>query len=291
MPDAMFETADPFALFEAWFAEAKAGEPNDPDAMTLATVDASGAPDARIVLLKAHGPEGFVFYTNRQSAKGQELAAHPAAALVLHWKSLRRQVRVRGPVSLASDGMSDAYFASRSRASRLSAIASEQSRPLDSRETLERFAAEVGKRYEGADPPRPPHWGGYVVTPLAIEFWRDGAHRLHDRRLFTRADAERGLGEQAVVSVSERSPLRPIAAKANLRFDVLSDLRQAEEGEKSVISRPTGYDSPSGLALGHRWRRGQRRLIAMTGVLTRHPLATFISRRRSFNRDVRVRSS
>ena len=186
----MFEAADPFALFKAWFAEAKASELNDADAMTLATVDGSGAPDARIVLLKQHGPDGFVFYTNRQSAKGQELAANPAAALVLHWKSLRRQVRVRGPVSLAADAMSDAYFDSRGRASRIGAGASDQSRPLDSRETLERKAADLAARYEGGDPPRPPHWGGYVVTPLAIEFWRDGADRLHDRRLFTRTSAD-----------------------------------------------------------------------------------------------------
>ena len=141
----------------------------------------------RIVLLKAHGPEGFVFYTNRESAKGVELAANPVAALVLHWKSLRRQVRIRGPVTLATDPMSDAYFASRSRGSRISAIVSEQSRPVADRETLERRAAELAERYEGVDPPRPPHWGGYVVTPITIEFWKDGAHRLHDRRLFTRA--------------------------------------------------------------------------------------------------------
>jgi pyridoxamine 5'-phosphate oxidase len=189
MTDVLFAAADPFALFEAWFAEAQASEPNDPDAMALATVDASGAPDVRIVLLKGHGPEGFVFYTNRQSAKGRELAANPVAALALHWKSLRRQVRVRGPVSPATDAMSDAYFATRSRQSRLGAAASDQSRPLDSRETLERRAAELEARYAGQEPPRPEHWGGYVVTPLAIEFWRDGAHRLHDRRLFTRADA------------------------------------------------------------------------------------------------------
>ena len=186
MTDPLFDTADPFALFEAWFADAQGAEINDPDAMALATVDADGMPDVRVVLLKQHGPEGFVFYTNRQSAKGEELAANPKAALVLHWKSLRRQVRVRGPVSLASDAMSDAYFQRRGRDSRIGAGASDQSRPLDSRETLERKAAELTARYERQDPPRPPHWGGYVVTPVAMEFWRDGAHRLHDRRLFTR---------------------------------------------------------------------------------------------------------
>ena len=194
MPEPMFETADPFELFQAWFAEAQDREPNDPNAMTLATVDAEGAPDARIVLLKEHGPGGFVFYTNRLSAKGRELGDHPAAALVLHWKSLRRQVRVRGPVSLAPEAMSDAYFASRGRDSRIGAGASLQSQPLDSRETLERRAADLAERYAGEDPPRPPHWGGYVVTPLAIEFWRDGANRLHDRRLFTRATADTRWG-------------------------------------------------------------------------------------------------
>lgn len=183
---AMFAAADPFALFAAWMDEAKASEPNDPDAMSLATVDADGAPDVRIVLLKAHGPNGFVFYTNRESAKGRELADAPRAALCLHWKSLRRQVRVRGPVTPAPEAMSDAYFASRSRDSRISAMASAQSRPVADRAALERRVAELNAELGGAEPLRPPHWGGYVVTPLAIEFWRDGAHRLHDRRLFTR---------------------------------------------------------------------------------------------------------
>jgi pyridoxamine 5'-phosphate oxidase len=184
--DALFDEADPFALFEAWFAEAKASEPNDPDAMALATVDAVGRPDVRMVLLKGRGPDGFVFYTNDESAKGRELAGMPQAAFVMHWKSLRRQVRVRGPVSRVSAADADAYFASRGRESRLGAIASEQSRPLESREALEARAAEVARRYEGVDPPRPAHWGGYRITPLEIEFWRDGAHRLHDRRLFAR---------------------------------------------------------------------------------------------------------
>ena len=189
MSDEMFTVPDPFALFERWYADAQAHEVNDPNAMALATVDADGLPDLRIVLLKEYGRHGFVFYTNRQSAKGEELAANPKAALVLHWKSLRRQVRVRGPVVLTSDAMSDAYFNSRGRDSRIGAEASEQSRPLDSRETLERRASDLAARYDGQDPPRPPHWGGYVVSPLAIEFWRDGAHRLHDRRLFTRSTA------------------------------------------------------------------------------------------------------
>ena len=178
--------ADQREVRERWYGEAEASEINDPNAMALATVDEAGLPDVRVVLLKEHGPQGFVFYTNRESAKGRELATNAKAALVLHWKSLRRQVRARGPVSLASDAMSDAYFNSRSRDSRVGAGASDQSRPLDSRETLERRAAELAERYVGGEPPRPPHWGGYVVTPLAIEFWRDGADRLHDRRLFTR---------------------------------------------------------------------------------------------------------
>ena len=186
MSDAMFEATDPFALFQAWFDEAKASELNDPDAMSLATVDAQGLPDVRIVLLKAHGPDGFVFYTNGQSAKGRELADHPKAALALHWKSLRRQVRARGAVEPVGAAQSDAYFASRSRDSRLGAIASDQSRPLADRATLERRAAEAAARYEGRDPPRPEHWGGFRVVPTAIEFWKDGANRLHDRRLFTR---------------------------------------------------------------------------------------------------------
>ena len=182
----MFETVDPFVLFDAWFAEAKAAELNDPDAMGLATVDADGLPDLRVVLLKAHGPDGFVFYTNGESAKGRELAATPKAALNLHWKSLRRQVRVRGPVSAVSAGESDAYFAGRSRDSRLAAIASDQSRPMDSREAFEARVAAAATRFGEAEPERPAHWGGYRVTPVAIEFWRDGAHRMHDRRLFTR---------------------------------------------------------------------------------------------------------
>lgn len=189
MTDPMFDEPDPFALFAAWFAEAKAAEVNDPDAMGLATVDADGLPDLRVVLLKAHGPEGFVFYTNGESAKGRELAAAPKAALNLHWKSLRRQVRVRGPVSPVSAAESDAYFASRSRDSRLAAIASDQSRPMQSRSVFEDRVSAAAAVFEDAEPPRPPHWGGYRVTPLTIEFWRDGAHRMHDRRRFERRAA------------------------------------------------------------------------------------------------------
>jgi pyridoxamine 5'-phosphate oxidase len=179
-------TTDPFTLFDAWFAEAQASEPNDPNAMALATADAGGQPSVRMVLLKGHGPDGFVFYTNRQGRKAADLLANPKAALLFHWKSLRRQVRVEGPVTQVSDAESDAYFASRGRDSQLGAWASDQSRPLDARETFEGRFAEVQARFEGGDVPRPPHWGGYRVAPQRIEFWQDRAHRLHERRLFLR---------------------------------------------------------------------------------------------------------
>lgn len=177
---------DPFTLFDSWYAEAKQSEPNDPNAVALATADAEGRPSVRMVLLKGHGPDGFVIYTNRESRKAGELAANPQGALLFHWKSLRRQIRIEGPVTHATDAESDAYFASRGRDSRLGAWASEQSRPLDSRETFERRVAEMAAKFDGQDVPRPPHWGGYRVTPTRIEFWQDRAHRLHERRLFTR---------------------------------------------------------------------------------------------------------
>ena len=177
---------DPFALFDAWLAEARSIEPNDPEAMALATADASGQPSVRMVLLKGHGPEGFVFYTNEQSAKGEELAANPQAALLFHWKSVRRQVRIEGAVERLSDADADAYFATRARDSQLGAWASDQSRPLAERDIFEARFEEIKRRYEGQDVPRPPHWGGYRVVPDRIEFWSDRPHRLHERRLFVR---------------------------------------------------------------------------------------------------------
>jgi len=179
--------SDPFHLFGEWFAEARDSELNDANAMALATADADGRPSVRMVLLKAHGPDGFVFYTNGHSAKARQLMENPQAALLFHWKSLRRQVRIEGSVEAVPDEQSDAYFASRSRDSQLGAWASDQSAPLDARETFERRFEEAGRRFEGAKVPRPPHWGGYRVTPERIEFWSDRPHRLHERRLFTRS--------------------------------------------------------------------------------------------------------
>jgi pyridoxamine 5'-phosphate oxidase len=178
---------DPLALFAAWFAEAVLSEPNDPNAMALATATADGVPSVRMVLLKDHGRDGFVFYTNAESRKGGEIRANPAAALLLHWKSLHRQVRIEGALEEVSPAMADAYFASRHPDSRLGSAASDQSRPLDSRKTyLGRVEALRAAHPDGAVP-RPPHWTGFRLAPERIEFWLSRPHRLHERRLFTRA--------------------------------------------------------------------------------------------------------
>jgi pyridoxamine 5'-phosphate oxidase len=180
---------DPFRAFAAWLEEAGRSEPNDANAMTLATAEA-GQPSARIVLLKGMEPGrggepgGFVFYTNKLSRKGAELAANPLAALLFHWKSLRRQVRIEGRVEDVSDADADAYFATRARISRLGAIASEQSRPLRDRAELERRVAELDARHPGADIPRPPHWSGYRLRPARFEFWQEMPYRLHDRSVY-----------------------------------------------------------------------------------------------------------
>ncbi len=179
---------DPDALFDAWMAEAKASEPRDPNAIALATVDRDGRPDVRTVLLKGKDERGFVFYTNAESAKGEELQAHMEAAFVLYWKSLNRQIRVRGAVEVVSDAESDAYFDSRHPRSRLGAIASRQSRPLDSRETLEGRVAELEETYRDTPIPRPAYWYGFRVKPRQIEFWADRDNRLHDRIVFSRDD-------------------------------------------------------------------------------------------------------
>ena len=180
--------ADPLALFDAWLDEAREREPDDPTAACLATATRDGAPSARMVLLKGVAGAGFVFYTNLGSRKAGELAANPRAALCCHWKSLRRQVRVEGAVAPVSDAEADDYFASRSRASRIGAWASRQSEPLQGRFALEARAARFTARFAAGEVPRPPFWSGFRLAPARIEFWRDGAFRLHDRVVFSRAD-------------------------------------------------------------------------------------------------------
>jgi len=183
------EAEEPLRLFDLWFGEAKAGEVNDPEAMALATVDADGLPDVRMVLLKGFDEHGFVFYSNENSQKGRELAGNPRAALVFHWKSLRRQVRLRGTVATVSAGEADAYFATRARSSQIGAWASRQSSPLESRYAFERAIAVTAARYAVGAVPRPPFWIGYRLTPLVMEFWHDRPFRLHDRIEFRRPDA------------------------------------------------------------------------------------------------------
>jgi pyridoxamine 5'-phosphate oxidase len=180
------EATDPLALFRAWMREAEAAEPVDPEAMALATVGAEGLPNVRTVLLKGADERGFVFYTNRDSAKGNELAARPQAALLFYWKSLGRQIRLRGPVEPATDAEADAYFSTRHPESQIGACASQQSRPLASRAVLEAEVARLTEAFGAGAVPRPHYWGGYRLVPLEIEFWRSGAFRLHDRIVFRR---------------------------------------------------------------------------------------------------------
>ncbi|MFZ2995243.1 pyridoxamine 5'-phosphate oxidase [Sphingobium sp.] len=178
---------DPFALFDDWYAQARDSEINDSNAMALATADARGRPSVRMVLLKGHGPDGFVFYTNFEGRKAGELLDNPHAALLFHWKSLRRQIRVEGAVGPVDDATADAYFATRGRDSQLGAWASDQSRPLPDRQTfMDRYDA-VAARFADGPVSRPPHWSGFALKPERIEFWQDREHRLHERRLFTRS--------------------------------------------------------------------------------------------------------
>ena len=181
------QTDDPFTLLAQWLEEARVSEPNDPEAMAVSTVDAQGRPSTRMVLLKGHSAQGFIFYTNFQSRKAGDLAGNPNAAILFHWKSLRRQIRIEGVVEPVDAATADAYFASRARVSQIGAWASDQSRPLDARETFEARIAQVEARFAGQPVPRPPHWSGFRIVPRAIEFWLDRTYRLHER---TRYEAD-----------------------------------------------------------------------------------------------------
>ncbi len=190
------EAEEPFALFSNWLAEAEKAEPDDPNAMALATTDAEGLPDVRMVLLKGADANGFVFYSNAESAKGLELAGNMKAAAVFYWKSLRRQVRIRGPVANVGEAEADAYFHSRPYQSRIGAWASQQSRPLENRFSLEAAVAKYAAKFAVGGVPRPPYWVGYRICPTTIEFWSDGAFRLHDRISFTRASLDSAWQKQ-----------------------------------------------------------------------------------------------
>ncbi|WP_326889337.1 pyridoxamine 5'-phosphate oxidase [Rhizobium beringeri] len=184
------ESGEPFKLFAEWLKEAEASEPNDPNAVALATVDEDGLPNVRMVLLKGSDDDGFVFYTNFESQKGREILGQKKAAMCFHWKSLRRQVRLRGPVEIVTDAEADDYFKTRARGSRIGAWASKQSRPLESRFALEKAVAEYTARYAIGEIPRPAHWSGFRIRPTSIEFWKDQKFRLHDRVEFRRPSPE-----------------------------------------------------------------------------------------------------
>lgn len=194
--DAFAASSDPLVWFETWMAEAEASEPRDPNAIALATVDADGLPDVRVVLLKQVDPQGFVFFTNAESAKGQQMAGNRQAAFVLYWKSLNRQIRVRGAIEGVGDAEADAYFETRHPLSRIGAWASRQSRPLGSREELERAVAELEQKFGSGPVPRPAYWRGFRLRPRSIEFWQDRPSRLHDRIRFDRAEADDGWTAQ-----------------------------------------------------------------------------------------------